>query len=288
MKIGFIGMGVMGRPMALHLLKAGFDLAVYARRPESAQALTEAGAAWCATPAELARRSEIVFTIITTGADVEQAALGQDGLIEGFAPDSILVDMSTIAPGIATRIADRLAEKGVHMLDAPVSGGEQGAINATLAIMAGGEAAILERVRPLFEVLGKTIVHIGGNGAGQVAKACNQLIMVAAIQASAEAMALANAAGVDPAKVRQALMAGSAGSRVLDVMGGRMADRNFAAGIEARLHHKDFAIVLAEAHRLGLPMPVGAQVWQQLNALMARGWGKDDTSSLLRVLENSA
>jgi len=174
------------------------------------------------------------------------------------------------------------------MLDAPVSGGGQGAIDATLAIMVGGKAAVLERVRPLFEQLGRTIVHIGDNGAGQVAKACNQMIMVATIQASAEALHLAAAAGADPAKVRQALMGGSAGSRVLEVMGRRMVERDFAAGVEARLHHKDFAILLAEAHAMGVPLPVAGMVDQQLNALMARGWGRDDTASLLKVLEQVA
>ena len=177
------------------------------------------------------------------------------------------------------------AERGVGWLDAPVSGGEQGARDATLAIMAGGEAAVLERVRPLFDCLGKTVVHIGAAGAGQVAKACNQMIMVNAIQASAEAMRLAGAHGLDLAKVREALMGGSAASRVLDVMGGRMARRDFVPGIQARLHHKDFAILMDEARRLGAPLPVAAQTWQQLNALMATGGARDDTASLLRMLE---
>ncbi len=171
------------------------------------------------------------------------------------------------------------------MLDAPVSGGAQGAIDATLAIMAGGDAAVLERVRPLLECLGQRIVHIGPSGAGQVAKACNQMIMVAAIEAAAEAMHLAAASGVDCAKVKQALAGGSAASRVLEVMGERMVKRDFAAGIEARLHHKDFGIVLEAARKNGVPMPLTAAVGQQLNALMAQGWGHDDTASLLRVLE---
>jgi len=171
------------------------------------------------------------------------------------------------------------------MLDAPVSGGAQGAIDATLAIMAGGDAAVLERVRPLLDCLGQRIVHIGPNGAGQVAKACNQMIMVAAIEAAAEAMRLAAASGVDCAKVKQALAGGSAASRVLDVMGERMVRRDFAAGIEARLHHKDFGLVLEAARKSGVSMPLTATVAQQLNALMAQGWGRDDTASLLRVLE---
>lgn len=285
MKVGFIGLGVMGRPMAQHLMAGGHELAVWARRPESAGPLAEKGAAVCATPAELGRRCEVVFTMITSSTDVEGVALGPDGLIEGMASGSVLVDCSTIAPDVARRIAAALSAKGIHILDAPVSGGEQGAIEATLAIMAGGDAAVLERVKPLLECLGKRIVHVGPNGAGQVAKACNQMIMVAAIEAVAEAMRLARAAGVDCGKVKEALSGGSAASRVLDVMGERMVKRDFSAGIEARLHHKDFGIVLEAARKAGVPVPLTASVAQQLNALMAQGWGKDDTSSLLRVLE---
>jgi 2-hydroxy-3-oxopropionate reductase len=202
-----------------------------------------------------------------------------------MAADTIVVDCSTIAPDAARHIASQLATRGIHFIDAPVSGGAQGAIDATLAIIAGGEAAVLERVKPLLSCLGKRIVHIGPNGAGQVAKACNQMIMVAGIQAVAEAMHLAGAAGVDPAAVKQALAGGSAASRVLDIMGERMVQRDFAAGIEARLHHKDFGLVLEAGRKSGVAMPLAAVVGQQLNALMAQGYGRDDTSSLLRVLE---
>lgn len=285
MRLGFIGLGTMGRPMALHLLRAGHQLAVWARQSGTTRPLLAAGAIDCSSAAEVARRAEVVFTMVTGGADVEQLTFAGDGLLAGFAPGSILVDMSTIAPETARSLAQRLARHGIEMLDAPVSGGQQGAMAATLAIMVGGEAAALERVRPLFELLGTRIVHVGENGAGQVAKACNQMVMVAAIQAIAEALHLSGAAGVDPARVRLALAGGSAASRVLEVMGGRMVERDFAAGVEARLHHKDYAVVLGEAHRLGLPMPVSAQVCQQLNALMAMGWGSADTAALLRVLE---
>ena len=285
MKVGFVGLGVMGLPMARHLMAAGHTLAVWARRPESAAALLAEGATWCATPAELAAQCEVVISIITASADVEQLAVGPAGLIGGFAPGAVHVDMSTIAPATARRLAARYAERGVGWLDAPVSGGEQGARDATLAIMAGGEAAVLEQVRPLFACLGKTVVHIGAAGAGQVAKACNQMIMVNAIQAAAEAMRLAGAHGLDLARVREALLGGSAASRVLDVMGGRMARRDFVPGIQARLHHKDFAILMDEARQLGAPLPVAAQTWQQLNALMATGGARDDTASLLRMLE---
>lgn len=282
MNVGFIGLGAMGRPMALHLQAAGHELHVWARRPQSCVGLP---ATVQATPAELGAACPVVFTVITSSADVEGVALGEQGLIHGMAADAVLVDCSTIAPDVARRIAVKLSGKGIHMLDAPVSGGEQGAINATLAIMAGGDAAVLERVRPLLEKLGQRIVHVGPNGAGQVAKACNQMIMVAAIQAVAEAMRLAGAAGVDPAKVKQALAGGSAGSRVLEIMGQRMVDRDFSAGIESRLHHKDFGLVLEAARKSGVSVPLTASVAQQLNALVSLGFGRDDTSSLLRVLE---
>lgn len=289
MRLGLIGVGVMGRPIGLNLLRAGHDLAIYARRPEAAAALAVAGAIPCASPREVAGRAEIVITAVTASSDVRQVVLGPDGLVEAAATHrphfSTLVDMSTIAPAAAREIAAELGARGIDMLDAPVSGGGQGAADATLAIMVGGRAEVLERVRPLLEVLGKTIVHIGPSGAGQVAKACNQMIMVAAIEACAEALLLAARSGVEAAKVRQALQGGSAASRVLDVLGQRMVDRDFSAGIEARLHHKDFGILMDEAMRCGAPLPVSAQVWQQLNALMGQGWGRDDTSSLLRVLE---
>jgi 2-hydroxy-3-oxopropionate reductase len=282
MKIGFIGLGTMGAPMAGHLLRAGHPLHVWSRRASSSDSLLALGATRCESPAEMAAACEIVCTNLTGSADVEGMA-GQ--LAPGFATGAIHVDFSTIAPGVARRIAAMHAARGVDFVDAPVSGGGTGARNATLAIMWGGKPELETRLRPLFDVLGKTVVHVGGSGAGQVAKACNQMIMVAAIEASAEAARLAAASGIDFAKVRSAMLGGSAGSRVLDVFGDRMAARNFAAGVEARLHHKDYALLMDEAARLGAPLPVSAAVWQQLNALMARGWGQDDTSSLLRVLE---
>ncbi len=285
MRVGFVGLGAMGRPMALHLLRGGHALAVWSRRPESAQPLVDAGAMRCPTPAALAQWAEVVFSIVTTGADVEQVVFGPQGLAEGFSPGAVFVDMSTIAPATARDIAARLAARGVDMLDAPVSGGEAGAIAGTLAIMAGGEAAVLERVRPLLACFGPRIVHVGGQGAGQVAKACNQMVMVGCIEAVAEALHLARAAGADPARVREALAGGSAGSRVLEVFGGRMVERDFRAGVEARLHHKDYDILMQDACRSGVPLPVSAQVWQQLNALMALGGGRQDSAALLRVLE---
>ncbi|MCX7180146.1 MAG: NAD(P)-dependent oxidoreductase [Proteobacteria bacterium] len=289
MKLGFIGLGEMGRPLAGHLLRGGHQLTVWARRPAAAATLVAEGALWCDTPAEMARRCEIVFTMLTAGEDVKAVALGAEGLAHGCVAGrphfSVLVDMSTIGAAMTRLLADQLAEHAVAMLDAPVSGGVAGAQNASLAIMVGGSTEILARVRPLFDLLGKTVVHVGAQGAGQVAKACNQMVMVAAIQACAEAMQLAAASGVDLARVREALMGGSAGSKVLEVFGGRMVARDFQAGVAARLHHKDFGILLSEAQSLACPLPIAAQVAQQLNALMGHGWGTQDTSSLLRVLE---
>jgi 2-hydroxy-3-oxopropionate reductase len=289
MNLGFIGLGAMGRPMAGHLLKAGHALAVWSRRPDASAPLVAASARGCASPAEVARHAEIIFTMVTGSEDVAAVVLGEAGLIHGCRDGggkfSTLVDMSTIAPEMARQVARRLGERGIRMLDAPVSGGVTAAVNATLSIMVGGPAETLAQVCPLFDLFGKTIVHVGENGAGQVAKACNQMVMVAAIQACAEAMRLADASAVDRHKVRLALLGGAAGSRVLEVFGVRMVNRDFAAGVEARLHHKDFGILLDEAHRLGCPLPIAAQVGQQLNALMGQGWGRDDSASLLRIAE---
>ena len=283
MKIGFIGLGAMGAPMAGHLLQAGHALSVWSRRAASADALVARGAKRCASPAALAAASEIVCTNLTGSADVEGLATE---LAPALAPGAIHVDFSTIAPNVARRIAAMYAAHGVDFVDAPVSGGSTGARNAALAIMWGGKPALAARLGPIFEVLGKVIVQVGESGAGQVAKACNQMVMVAAIEAAAEAARLAAASGVDFAKVRAAMLHGSAGSRVLDVFGGRMAERDFAAGVEARLHHKDYALLMDEATQLGAALPISATVWQQLNALMGQGWGKNDTSSLLRVRES--
>jgi len=282
MKLGFIGLGGMGQPMAGHLLGAGHHLTVWSRRPASADFLLERGACWAESPEALARQCEIVCTNVTGSADV--AALA-DQLMSGFAPGAVHVDFSTIAPQAARELSRRYAESAVDFVDAPVSGGTAGAQAASLAIMWGGKSALAGRLDPLFKCLAKTVVHVGDAGAGQVAKACNQLVMVAAIEATAEAARLAAAAGVDFGKVRQALQGGSAASRVLDFFGGKMAARDFAAGVEARLHHKDFVMVMDAATQRGAPLPVGATVMQQLDALMAAGWGAQDTSRLLSVLE---
>ncbi|MDP1718694.1 MAG: NAD(P)-dependent oxidoreductase [Burkholderiales bacterium] len=285
MKLGFIGLGVMGRPMALNLMKHGHQMGVYARRPQSVEPLVAAGAVSYATPAELAAASEVVFTVVTNSADVEQVVLGENGIIHGARTGSVVIDMETISPVVARNIAVALAVQGIDMIDAPVSGGPMGAEQATLSIMAGGKPAVFERVKPLFECLGKTIVHMGESGAGQITKACNQLALLANAQGSAEALSLAARCGVDPAKVREVMLGGIAASRVLELFGKRMVDRDFAAGIEARLYHKDLNIVLDLAHELGHAVPAAAVTMQSVNALIGRGEGKSDLSALIKVVE---
>ena len=283
--VGFVGVGAMGAPMIGHVLAAGYPVRVYARRAEAARTLVERGAVLCASPAEAARGATIFCTNVTNTADVEAVLFGGDGACEGLAHGSVVIDFSTISAVVTQQLAVRLAEIGVDMLDCPVSGGEKGAREASLAMMVGGDAAVLERVRPLLSCLGRSITHIGANGHGQVAKACNQLVQVVTIQAIAEAMLFAERNGADTGRVLSAMQSGFAGSRMLDLMGPRMVEGNFAAGIEARLHQKDFALVMALTQSLGLSLPAAAITSQQLNALVGRGWGRDDTSSLLRVLQ---
>lgn len=285
MKLGFIGLGVMGRPMALNLMKHGHRMGVYARRPQSLEPLVAAGAASYRTPAELAAASEVVFTVVTNSSDVEQVVLGEHGLIHGARSGSVLVDMETISPTVARHIAQTLAAKGIDMLDAPVSGGPMGAEQATLSIMVGGKQSVFERVKPLFQCLGKTIVHMGDHGAGQITKACNQLALLVTAQGTAEALQLAARCGVDPARVREVMLGGIAASRVLELFGKRMVERDFAAGIEARLYHKDLHIVLGLAHELGIAVPAAALAMQSINALIGRGEGANDLSALIKVVE---
>ncbi len=287
-KLGFIGLGAMGRPMALNLMKGGYSMTVYARRPEAAASLVAAGARAVASPAEVARASEVIFSLVTSSADSEEVALGADGILEGARPGSVVIDMATISPSATRRIADALAARNIEHIDAPVSGGPQGAQSATLVIMAGGKAAVFAQVEPLFACLGKTILLMGGHGAGQVTKACNQLALTVTAQAAAEALALAKSCGLDPARVHQALMGGVAASRVLDLFGTRMVSRDFGSGIDTRLYHKDLGIVLELAQEAGLPLPAGAAVKQQINALMGAGEGAADFSVLIRALERAA
>lgn len=288
MRIGFIGIGNMGSEMARHLLAASHTLTAYARGARSRERAIALGLGLVRTPAEVAAASEVVFTIVTAGSDVEAIALGPQGLIHGALSGLIHVDMSTISPAITRRVAEQLLARDIAMLDAPVSGGVAAAKAASLTIFVGGEAAIFERVRPLLELLGKSIFHMGPSGTGQVTKLANQICQLANLQGTAEALLFARAQGADAGKVREAVMTGYGASRMLDVLGKKMVDRDFAAGIVAALHHKDIGVALDIAHEAGLPLPVTAQVMEQLNALMDSGFGEQDTSSLLLVLEQMA
>ncbi len=284
-KVGYIGLGIMGRPMALNLLQAGHPVWVYARRTKSLLPLTEAGATACTSPAEVARHADIVFTNVSDTPDVQDLVLGESGVIDGARQNSVLVDNSTISPSATRTMAKTLRGKGVEMLDAPVSGGEKGAIEGTLSIMVGGNAEVFTRVRPLFEVLGRNVVHVGDNGAGQVTKACNQVVIAQTIAAVGEGLMLASASGVDPAKVREALLGGFAGSRVLEVHGQRMLERDFKPGFMARLHQKDMRIVLETAREVGIALPGAALVTQYLNALVGTGGRELDSTALVTVQE---
>ncbi|MHB8453101.1 MAG: 2-hydroxy-3-oxopropionate reductase [Acidiferrobacterales bacterium] len=288
MKLGFIGLGIMGRPMALNLRKGGHELSVYARRAQMAKPLIDAGAVGCSSPREVAAASDVTFLMVSDTQDVEQVILGKDGVLGGARVGSAVVDMSSISP-ISTRvIAAALSQNGVDMLDAPVSGGETGAIDATLSIMAGGKEAVFRRVLPLFQLMGRNIVHVGDHGAGQTAKVCNQVVVAVTILAVSEALILASSAGVDPVKVRQALLGGFAGSRILDVHGQRMIDRNFEPGFKTRLHQKDMHIALDMANELGIALPAASMAAQYLNALVGSKEGELDSSVLVKVLERMA
>ncbi|MEW6514598.1 MAG: NAD(P)-dependent oxidoreductase [Pseudomonadota bacterium] len=285
MNIGFIGLGLMGRPMALHLAKAGHTLHLWARRPAALEPFTEVDAKIHVSAAEVAKHAEIVFTMVADAPDVQAVTLGANGIASGAKPGLIVVDMSTINPNAARQIGATLAEKGIAFVDAPVSGGEVGAINAALTIMAGGQPEIFEKVKPLFEKMGKSVTLVGGIGAGQVAKACNQILTGVGVLAVAEAFSFAAKNDVDVAKVREALLGGFAYSRILENHGQRMLDRNFKPGFKAWMHQKDLRIVMEEAHRLGLMLPAAAATAQLFNAIVGSGMGEEDSISALKLLE---
>jgi 2-hydroxy-3-oxopropionate reductase len=283
--LGFIGLGVMGQPMALNLCKAGHRLSVFARNPAQSAALQVAGAAVQASPAEVAQASDILFINVADDAALEAVLFDKKGAVAGLRTGSIVVDMGTTSPTFTRQVANRLAERGIDLIDAPVSGGEAGAIAGTLAIMAGGSEAAFQRVLPLFQIIGGSIVHVGDSGAGQVAKACNQIVVSAALLGVAEALTFAARQGVDAAKVRQALLGGSASSKILEIHGQRMLDRQFNPGFKARLHQKDLGIVLAEAQQAGLALPTAALAAQMMNALVGGGDGELDSSALIQVIQ---
>jgi 2-hydroxy-3-oxopropionate reductase len=281
--IGFIGLGTMGRPMARNLLAAGSQLVVHSRSPGPVEELVAAGAQAADGPAEVAERSTIVITMLPDSPDVEEVVL--DGVMNALRPGSLIVDMSTVRPDLARWIAESAQRRDADALDAPVSGGEIGARQGTLSVMVGGSEKAFERVLPFFRTLGERIVRIGGPGAGQIAKTANQIVVGVTIQAVAEALLLAALSGVDPARVREALLGGFASSRVLEVHGQRMLDRDFEPGFRSRLHRKDLAIAVDAGRLAGVALPSAAVVAEMLSALIGSGGGDQDHSALLRVLE---
>lgn len=286
-KIGFVGLGIMGRPMALNLIKGGHALALHSRSGVPKE-LLEAGGVACASGREVAQQSSVVITMVPDTPDVELVLFGADGVAEGLARGSIVVDMSSISP-IRTKVfAERINAAGCDYLDAPVSGGQIGATNATLTIMAGGPQRAFESVKPIFELMGKNITLVGGNGDGQTCKVANQIIVALNIEAVAEALLFASKAGADPAKVRVALMGGFAASRVLEVHGERMIKRTFDPGFRIELHQKDLNIALEGARALGVSLPNTATAQELLNACSAAGGAKWDHSAIVRALETLA
>ena len=284
--IGFIGLGVMGKPMAKHLVAAGHHLTVHNRSRGAVDELVAAGAAAAGSAAEVAKASTVVITMLPDTADVERVLTGSDGVLASLQPGAVVIDMSSISPVVTERLAATVAEKGGSMLDAPVSGGEIGAINAALSIMVGGDEAVFNRVRPILAVMGNAekIVYIGRSGAGQICKICNQVAIGGALAGVSEAFALAKKTGVDAARVRQALLGGFAASRVLEVHGERMLIDNYKPGFRARLYQKDMRLANEAAAANGVSMPANAVVAQLLNALIASGGADLDYAALGTVL----
>ena len=287
-KVGFVGLGLMGRPMARNLVQAGYDLVVYNRSRGKVEELVAEGAEAAESPREAAKNSDIVFTMLPGPPEVREVVAGQNGLLQGAREGSLLVDMSTSSPILARELGRTAREQGVRMLDAPVSGGDVGAIEGTLSIMVGGEEEDFERAKPLFEVMGKTVVHVGESGAGQTVKACNQIVVALTIEAVSEALVLASKAGVDPAKVIEALSEGLAGTSVMEVKAEKFLSRDFEPGGKVESHHKDLGIALEAGREHGVPLPVTAIVGQMFESLMAKGRSGWDHSSLLTLIEEWA
>lgn len=286
--LGFIGLGIMGKPMAGHLLAAGHTVHIYDVLPAPVKELVTKGAIACRSSQEVAQKSSIIFTMVPDTPDVKMVLFGKDGVAEGVKPGSIVVDMSSVSP-IATReFAEKLAAVGVKMLDAPVSGGQIGAQNATLLIMVGGEPEVFAQIKPYFALMGKNIFLIGGNGAGQTCKVANQIVVAVTIAAVAEALVFAAKAGVDPKKVREALLCGSAQSKVLELHGQRMIERNFVPGFYTRLLQKDANLALQAARNLGMSLPNIAIAQELLNSVVAHGGSDIDHSAMVLALENLA
>ncbi len=288
MNVAFIGMGTMGAAMALNILKAGHLVTVHNRNRDREEPVARAGARRAASPKEAAREAEIVITCVSDTPDVEAVVLGENGIIQGAKAGAIVVDMSTISPSATRRMADRLAEKGIRMLDAPVSGGSEGAQKGTLTIMVGGEAEAVAQAMPVLSAMGKSITHVGPCGAGQLTKAINQVIISGVYLAVAEGMALGLKAGVDMEKVVQALAGGAAGSWVLNYRAANMIKNEYPLGFRVRLHRKDLAIAMQTARELGVFLPVTALVEQIENGLIATGFGDEDVSAVARTIRKSS
>jgi 2-hydroxy-3-oxopropionate reductase len=285
--VGFIGLGVMGKPMAKHVLAKGFPLVAFNRSRDAVNELASAGARAADSPADVARHATVVITMVPDTADVESVLTGPNGVLSGLKSGSVVIDMSSISPVVTRRLAARVLDHGSTMLDAPVSGGEVGAINATLSIMIGGDGAALARVRPILECMGnkEKIIHVGAEpGSGQMCKVCNQIAIGGALAGVSEALALARKAGVDPLKVREALMGGFASSRVLEVHGERLIKGNFAPGFRTKLYQKDLRLATEAAGAHSVAMPATAIVTQLVNALVADGGSDLDYSAIGTVI----
>jgi 2-hydroxy-3-oxopropionate reductase len=286
--IGFIGLGIMGKPMARNLLKAGHVLMVHNRSRAAVDELTKEGARPMNNAKEVAEHSDIVVTMLPDSPDVELVYGGEQGIFAGARSGTLLIDMSSISPVVARKLAAEAERRGCDMLDAPVSGGEAGAIGASLSIMIGGKASAVERAVPIFQMLGKNIVHVGDAGAGQVTKAANQMVVGTTIAIVGEALVLAKKAGVDPAKVRQALLGGFAQSKILEAHGQKMLERNFNPGFRIRLHEKDMKIALAAGSEYGVPLMVSSVVGQMMTAMKGMGLADLDHSALVKLIESLA
>lgn len=285
-RIGFIGLGLMGKPMARNLLNSGYHLIVHNRSLAAVDEIVSEGAEPAGSPKEAAAAADVIITMLPEDAHVQDVVSGAAGVIESIRRNAVLVDMSTISPQTARKVAAQLATRGAHMLDAPVSGGVEAAGDGTLTIMVGGKADIFDRVLPLFQTLGRNINHIGDHGAGQVTKAANQIIVGMTLQAVAEALIFAKKSGVDPARVRRAIMGGYAQSRVLELHGKRMLDRNFQPGGMIKSHRKDLDIILAMARELGICLPGTAMISQLFNAVAAHGGPDWDHAAIVTALES--
>jgi len=287
-RIGFIGLGIMGKPMARNLLKAGYELTVYSRGRQAVELLMTDGAKGASSPQEVGERSDVVITIVTDTPDVQQVILGINGILKGIPAGGTIIDMSTISPSATQAIAEAASEKSVHFLDAPVSGGEGGAIAGTLSIMVGGEEEVFNSCLPIFQAMGKNIVYVGGAGAGQFTKLCNQVAVAVTNLAMSEALIFAAKAGINLTKMHQAISGGAAGSWQLSNLAPRIFQRDFAPGFMVKLQQKDLRLVLQEADRLHVALPATSLVHSLFNALETTGAGNEGTQALVKVLERLA